>query len=67
MTDKIAVELCVQGSRGAAAVEKFNSLAAKLKQFFPDYDEESDFFEAATANDCAAAFPSVGVLKVGHD
>ena len=43
MTDKIAVIICVQGNRDAAAVEKFNSLAARLKHFFPDYDEESDF------------------------
>ena len=65
MTDKIAVMLCVQGSRDAAAVEEFNSLAAKLKYFLPDYDEESGFLEAAAATDCAVAFPSAKVLKAG--
>ncbi len=65
MTDKIAVMLCVQGSRDAAAVEEFNSLAAKLKHLLPDYDEESGFLEAAAATDCAAAFPSAEVLKAG--
>ena len=67
MTDKIAVTLCGQGSRGAAAIEEFNSLAAKLKHFLPDYDEEGGFLKAAAANDCVAVFPSVEVLKVGHD
>ena len=39
MTDKIAVMLCGQGNRdAAAAVEEFNSLAAKLKHILSDHD-----------------------------
>ena len=47
MTDKIAVMLCGQGSRDAAATEEFNLLASELRHRLTDYDIESGFLEAA--------------------